>query len=139
MKSLTASKIIRKDWASLTDNEIKEILTALGRKNHEVPDSVKEVATRFWLKRPESKPIGEARIRKDLRDLEVLLASGVSEAQIVRASELLSVDEYRRSWVSCLGKMAEKWPQIANQLNGHLKPTTTGEKWEHAYIEGVSS
>lgn len=104
-----------------------------GKKIVEVSDAVKGVASRFWERNPDSKPIGEVRIRKELRDLEVLLASGVSEDQISRARDLLGSDDYRRSWVSCLGKMAEKWPQITSQLNGHLKALPENQ-WEHGQL-----
>jgi len=74
-------------------------------------DAARGVATRLWEQFPNMKPVGAARIKRHLAELESLLAT-VTEGQIWDMVLALKEDKYRRQWVSSVVQIADNLPKI---------------------------
>lgn len=59
------------------------------------------------------RPVGEARIRKHLLELDGLLKA-TNPDELSRIINCLLADRYRRSWASSFETLAEHWPQVLN-------------------------
>lgn len=87
-----------------------------------ISDDTRALAALLWSQFPRMKPVGEARQKRHLIELEALRAAGVTEGELVRSIHALSSDRYRRMWVSDFGQIAEHLPQIRAHLEAMTPP-----------------
>lgn len=93
-------------------------------QSYEASDRAKMFGCKWWKTHPEPKGVDRIKAKiRELRELDGLFDSGVSEDQISRAWSILSADSFRKSWVANFSQMALNWQKIEMQCNGHLKPS----------------
>jgi len=97
-----------------------------------ISDDTRAMAALLWSQFPRLKPVGEARQKRHLAELESLRAAGVTETDIYSFITTLGPDKFRRQWVSDFAQIAEHLPQIRAHFEAVTAPLPVencGSQW----------
>lgn len=80
-------------------------------RKESISDQARTVATTLWGMYPAMKPVGEARQRRDLIELDAILAL-ISKDDLYRLVAGLRLDTFKADWVSSIEQIAKNLPRI---------------------------